>query len=150
MISVVDFVAESNRIEGINRKPTEAEITAHLALLNAREITVQELETFVNVIQPGAVLRRAPGQNVRVGSHVAPYGGPAIERGLRGLLAELPYDMPPYEAHIAYEKLHPFVDGNGRSGRALWAWHMRQTNQDPFALPFLHRWYYQSLDAARR
>jgi hypothetical protein len=47
-------------------------------------------------------------------------------------------DIGPYPAHIRYEKLHPFMDGNGRSGRAIWALMMR--GRDPFSLPFLHRW----------
>ena len=49
----------------------------------------------------------------------------------------------------AYEMLHPFMDGNGRSGRALWAWMMLRLGQDPFALLFLHRFYYQTLENSR-
>jgi len=41
------------------------------------------------------------------------------------------------------------MDGNGRSGRAIWAWQMLGDEQDPFAIPFLHRFYYQTLDASR-
>lgn len=54
----------------------------------------------------------------------------------------------PWKMHVAFEKLHPFMDGNGRTGRALWAWHMKQLGLDPFALSFLHRFYYQTLAAA--
>ena len=48
------------------------------------------------------------------------------------------------ETHVRYELLHPFLDGNGRSGRALWLWLMGQA-----PLGFLHTFYYQTLSAAR-
>jgi len=41
------------------------------------------------------------------------------------------------------------MDGNGRTGRAIWAWQMQRLGRDPFALPFLHRFYYQTLEAIR-
>lgn len=142
------FIAESNRIEGINRGVTEAELEAHQVIL-ASHLTVADVEAFVGVVA-GAPMRRYSDQNVRVGSHRPIAGGPHVERELAYLLEAIRDDvLTPYDAHQQYEHLHPFMDGNGRSGRAVWAWHMLQRGQDPFALPFLHRWYYQSLDAAR-
>ena len=47
-----------------------------------------------------------------------------------------------------YETLHPFMDGNGRSGRILWAWQMIEHNIAPgLSLGFLHAYYYQTLAA---
>lgn len=143
------FVVESNRIEGIERPPTEAEISAHAAFMSLRRVTVKDLEGFVAMVA-GRPLRRALGQNVRVGSHLPPPGGPEIERRLEHILAIVnTRSGDPYAVHVSYELLHPFLDGNGRSGRVLWAWHMSQIGRDPFSLPFLHRFYYQALDAAR-
>ena len=52
-------------------------------------------------------------------------------------------DASPFAVHVAYENLHPFMNGNGRSGRALWLWHMGGIEKVP--LGFLRTWYYQSL-----
>jgi hypothetical protein len=143
-----DFVRESNRIEGILRDPTEAEVAAFLHFLDVDCPRVDDIERFVAVNQPGAVLRRARGLDVRVGSYVAPPGGPGIEKVLWPLLQDVAYGLHPHEAHLRYERLHPFTDGNGRSGRALWAWGMKKYHGG-FPLGFLHHFYYQTLEFAQ-
>lgn len=144
------FVAESNRIEGIHRAPVEQEVLAHEHFLTLETVTVADLESFVaKVAGRAAVLRREPGLNVRVGPHLPPPGGPKIEPALKAILANANTCEPPYDVHIEYESLHPFLDGNGRSGRVLWAWMLRREGRDPFMLGFLHSWYYDSLDAGR-
>lgn len=152
------FVKESNRIERIYRDPTPEEIRAHSTLLGRKALTVPKLIAFVDVIQPDAVLRREVGKNVRVvnmktGKTLfrAPEGGPEIVDRLAELLDSINENLlTPAEAHAAYETLHPFTDGNGCSGRAIWAWQIQQLGEDPFELSFLRAWYYQSLDLVRR
>lgn len=146
-----EYVRESNRIEGIWRDLSPAEITAHETLLRLYpEITVDDLVRFVEVIQPDAELRDKPHLNVRVGNHIAPQGGPQIVESLKTLLSGALTDDP-YTVHQVYEHLHPFTDGNGRSGRALWLWMMVRNGHTSRALElgFLHNWYYQSLSGWR-
>lgn len=140
-----EFVAESNRIEGIG-VVQEHEVKAHFDFMNVQHPTINDLEEFVFKIC-GKRIRALDGMNVLVGSHVPPLGGSQIVEDLKNLLVSIHAGhLGPYEAHIAYETLHPFMDGNGRSGRVLWAWQMIHLGLDPFALPFLHRFYYQTLD----
>ncbi len=145
MWSLEDFVRESNRIEGISRDPTVAECFAHERFLALDKITVRDLEAFVGVVQPGKALRRQIGQNVRVGNHIARPGSPEVEAQLEIILGHMD-ERGAYKTHLAYEDLHPFMDGNGRSGRVLWLWQMG--GQAP--LGFLHLFYYQTLDAMRQ
>lgn len=150
------FVAESNRIEGYLRLPTQVEIDAHAEFLSLRAIILGDVLNFVRRVA-GAELRDRPGMNVRVGPHIPPLGGPDVREDLKVLLQQVnmhargePGGLPPFPAHVAYETLHPFMDGNGRSGRVLWAWSMQRAGMDPLAIGFLHRFYYQALNGLQR
>ncbi len=142
----IDFIRESNRIENIHRDPTDAEIDEFDRFINLDKVCVHDLERFVSVYQRNAVLRRQPGMNIQLGEHVAPPGGPLIEELLINLLLDIEGGLGPWEAHVRYETLHPFTDGNGRSGRMLWAW---QVGPLKLGLGFLHQWYYDSLSRSR-
>ena len=135
---------ESNRIEGINREPLVNEIDAHKKFIALHKINVHDLEDFVQQIC-GALIRSSIGMDVSVGDYIPPRGGVSIITGLTNILWAVNIDKCDiYKAHIAYQRLHPFMDGNGRSGRVLWLWYM-----DGVApLGFLHKFYYQALDAA--
>lgn len=146
------FVRESNRIENIVREPTRREMEAHERLLSLDALTMPAVVEFVHDITNGeGPLRSQPGMNVRVGPHVPPPGGSAIVSELEALLDEVngSRKLSPFDAHVRYETLHPFLDGNGRSGRAIWAWQMLDMGRDPFVLSFLRSWYYDSLQGVR-
>jgi hypothetical protein len=143
-----DFVRESNRIEGIARNPTGDEIDATAAFINLAFPATADVEAFVATIAPGHRLRDKHGLDVRVGNHIAPRGCPEIRTALDTLMARVADGADsyhPWQAHIDYETLHPFTDGNGRSGRAIWLWQMQAA-----PIGFLHQFYYQTLSGVRQ
>jgi len=157
------FVAESNRIEDID-SISHKEISAHIELVESEHVTVRSLMSFVEACSPYTGFRSIKGMDVRVGDHTPPPGGPQILIKLKEILRAVDKNSA-RQTHIAYETLHPFMDCNGRSGRALWLWKtVKRTGSVP-PDGFLSTWnenvvgkasferhrrlYYRSLSASR-
>ena len=147
------FVRESNHIEGIARAPSFVELAAHHIFLGLEVPTLFELETFVRSVQPDGRLRSAAGINVSVGVHIPPAGGPGVGFAAMEIMARATAHEDPWQVHVDYETLHPFTDGNGRSGRVLWLWQMLhgpgRDGVGALARGFLHDFYYQTLRESR-
>ncbi len=140
---IIDFVQESNSIENIFREPFQEEIDELERFINLDVITIEDLKRFVSVYQPDAKLRNEYGLNVRVGKYYPPFGGPEMIFHLQDILRR---DFNAYSMHIDYERLHPFTDCNGRSGRALWLWRYKRVNGKLPEVGFLLSYYYQSFE----
>jgi len=148
---VIRDVRESNEIEGIFRGPTDEELDEHIRFLAMNEITVEDLMRHV-AIYAGTEhrIRAKTTDRHQIGSRVLE-GGPHVLERLRDLLLKCNEgEIDPWHAHVEYEILHPFTDGNGRSGRALWHWMMLQRYgftgyTQRTQIGFLHRFYYQAM-----
>jgi len=138
------FIKQSNRIEGIFRQPKPAETDEFSRFMALDKITIDDLTKFVSVYQPDAQIRSKTGLNVQVGLHIPPPGGDLIIEELERILVLVNANYNAYDRHVEYETLHPFTDCNGRSGRMIWAWMVRDLR-----LQFLQRWYYDSLNKSR-
>jgi len=141
------FVKQSNAIESIFTEPSAEEMEEYHRFMALDSVTVEDMVQCVSVYQPDAILRKSPSDpNVQVGDHVAPTSGPAIVENLQKILdranKESGYHSS-FDLHVKYETLHPFTDGNGRSGRMLWRWQVREYSMP--SLSFLQVFYYQTL-----
>lgn len=144
---IEDFVRESNKIEGIIREPTKEELEYTATFVDLPTIGLEEVIKLVSIYEPMARIRDRSGLDVRVGNHIAPRGGPEIKIKLNDLLFDINIGkVTPFIGHCRYLYLHPFMDGNGRSGRAVWLWQMKRKFGRLPSLGFKHTFYYQTLD----
>lgn len=152
MEQVRNFVAESWRIEGLDPPREEVAHATWMVLqlrIVSREVLVDAALDFTHGI---GKLRVGRGMDVRVGNHFPPPGGRWIVEALDDIVRQANAGVDPYQLHHLYETLHPFMDGNGRTGRLLWAWCMEHVGIDPGwrERGFLHTFYYQALADGRR
>lgn len=125
------YIKGSNAIEGIY---DEAEIDQSLVAWEYLEslggilshgdiVKVQKIITInQDNLQPNqrGYYRGMAGNDVdvRVGNHVAPKYT-EVEALIRAWLEDVP-KMTPLIGHVRFESIHPFVDGNGRTGRMIY------------------------------
>lgn len=133
-----EFIRESNLIEGIDdRKADIQSWNAWKWLRGQKRISQPVLLELHKRITAGQLSEHESGHyrqiQVYVGAHTPP--PPTIAMGqMYGLLSDLmqnPEGLDPAALHVRFEKIHPFVDGNGRTGRMIWWWHSIKIGQDP-------------------
>lgn len=94
--------------------------------INLENILLMHKFLIENINDDIAGRIRKPGENVRVGTYVAPDAVevPDLIDGLLARKIRTYSDVANF--HIDFERIHPFIDGNGRTGRVILNWQMQQ------------------------
>ena len=142
MYKLANFIAESNKIEGESTKMAQ-EVSIYEWFL-ANDLTEDNTKEFHKRLCDAREQLQKKYRGV-YRDCIVYIGGEARSPDLMDKhMKRLFEDMPePYEFHQRFEHIHPFVDLNGRVGRAAWLHQMLEKQDVP--LGFLHTWYYQSL-----
>lgn len=132
-------IRESNLIEGVDDPHEDAlSLAAFNRLMHDEKITpgvvlmLHERAMFTYLPEHRGKLRDVP---VWVGDQECPAPHLATEMLHNWVLDMEHYEnLDPKEMHVRFEKIHPFVDGNGRVGRMLMWWHEIKLGRAPTLL----------------
>jgi len=112
--------------------------------LNSERVLLLHKMLLSNIRDDVAGRFRQAGEWVRVGNHIA-LDPALIDSALSEMFVE--YDASPEEhiikriarLHLAFERIHPFVDGNGRIGRVINNYLFVREGYVPINIKFLDR-----------
>ncbi len=121
----------------IDKKAKEQELTLEIILLLHKML-------ISNINDDIAGRFRKDNEYVRVGNHIAPNPKQVVSR-LEKMLAE--YNATSHEniikriakLHLIFEYIHPFIDGNGRIGRAINNYLLIREGFVPINIKFIDR-----------
>ena len=137
------FMLESNRIEGEDQINPGDETAIKFALKGIKSL--DDILTLHRLLGEHlkadwiGIWRKC---NVRVGNH-RPMSWDKVALAMQEYANYLPRFYS-WDAHNAFELIHPFRDLNGRVGRLIWLSKAVKEGYD-FTIPFLQTYYYQTL-----
>lgn len=145
-------IHESNLIEDIDdRNEDRQSMLAWQFLKEKTMISQPDLLELHYLITKNQLPKNEAGQyrrvHVTVGGHPTPDPFLAQQLAYNWLYAMMYHwkSTDPIEMHVRFEKIHPFVDGNGRTGRMLLWWHQMLQGEDPTLYTLKERQKYYEL-----
>lgn len=138
LLNAKTYIRESNLIEGINDPKQDAQsLKAWEYLSGWDNVGEKQLLEVHKIITKGQLPRYESGYyrnvNVYVGNYTPPNARLA-KHLIYNWVLDLHHDynkLEPLLMHIRFEKIHPFIDGNGRTGRMFYWWHSLKKGKEP-------------------
>lgn len=139
-----EAIHQSNLIEGYDDKNAdEQSLAAWQWLVDQEEIGLgvicqlqKRITNWQKDMQPNwrGYFRGMAGNNtnVRVGNHVPP-DYRLVEHEMKAWLSDLKQEDSRW-MHAMFERIHPFSDGNGRTGRMIMWFDQLQRGEDPWVI----------------
>jgi len=161
---ILEFIIASNAIEGIDETDPESDyVCQHIDALKHAALTINPKNAHSKIIWIKYIhealmenLCKPYGQWRQVGVHIGGHSG-AYHTDIPHLMESWCKKNPTTEEtiwlhHLDFEIIHPFVDGNGRTGRILWAAERYHTGHtDMKLIKPEDRWdYYEEINRRRK
>jgi len=140
------YISERELFEAKNlaRVVSFTNVRAKDVALNSEKLLLLHEMLLSNILDDIAGRYRQSGEWVRVGTHIA-LDPALIDAALTEMFVE--YDASPEEhiikriarLHLSFERIHPFVDGNGRIGRVINNYLFIREGYVPINIKFIER-----------
>lgn len=140
------FLAEQTTVGATPHDPSVLPDAVEFVMLD--EVTPDDVERIAQAFDRSVTLRRNIGQDMSFGADrgEAPKGGPSVVAALEDVLGM----EDAYRQFMAFMRLHPLSNANGRVSRLIWIRNMMRGGrfyeiEQTLVLGFLHTMYYQAI-----
>lgn len=146
----MEWIRHSNLIENVDDHKEDARSEKAYRWLMKQELNLNTIRTVHDMVMLKKLEQRERGRwrqcGVIVGGRLCPsYSSvPGLMDAWMTCYSKSGTEEMIRQAHIEFEKIHPFVDGNGRTGRMILNWQREKAGFKPLLIRYDARGeYYQ-------